>query len=144
MGSQTIGPLAVDSTQVGQTVDLVFAGVDQAGPSFEGRVFLNNPAADESTARSPDTGYAGSFHVFGYGTPSPPAIAEAQARHQPGDAAIAPIQKRVRADEAALRAALARSRDLTVTVVPVAVDPGGPTPERAFEHLELVFDRARS
>jgi hypothetical protein len=129
---------------MGQPVDLVFAGIDQAGPSFEGRVFLNNPAADESTARSPDSGYAGSFHVFGFGTPSPPAIADAQARQQPGDAAVAPIEKRVRADEAAVRAALARARDLTVTVVPVPVDPGGPTPATAFEHVEVVFDRAGS
>src|SRR5438067_7855743 len=61
-------------------MDLVFRGVEQAGPSFEARVFLNNPAADESTLQAPETGYAGSFHVYGYGEPAPPAIVEAKQK----------------------------------------------------------------
>lgn len=118
-------------------IELIFSGVEQAGPSFEGRVFLNNPGADESTERSPAAGYAGSFHVFGYGTPPPPGIAEAQARRAPGDAPVAPIEKRVQVDPAVLAAALARSERLDVTVVPVAVDPGGPLPDRPFESLAI-------
>jgi hypothetical protein len=47
--------------------DLVFHGVDHAGPSYEARVFLNNPDADAETPRTPDEGYAGSFHIFGHG-----------------------------------------------------------------------------
>jgi hypothetical protein len=47
--------------------DLVFEGVDHAGPSYEGRVFLNNPDADADTPRTLEQGYAGSFHVFGHG-----------------------------------------------------------------------------
>jgi hypothetical protein len=144
MGSQTLPPIKVAPAQTGGPAELVFSGVEQAGPSFEGRVFLNNPDADEATSLSPDGGYAGSFHVFGYGTPAPPAIAEAQARQAPGDRAVAPIEKRVRVDEAALRAALGGSDELIVTVVPVPVDPGGPAPARAFEHLDVVFGRASS
>lgn len=48
--------------------DLVFDGVDHAGPSYEARVFLNNPGATANTPRSPDQGYAGSFHIFGHGS----------------------------------------------------------------------------
>lgn len=47
--------------------DLVFEGVDHAQGSYEVRVFLNNKKADENTARSPETGYAGRFVVFGHG-----------------------------------------------------------------------------
>jgi tyrosinase len=47
--------------------DLVFEGVDHAQGSYEVRVFLNNKNADEQTARSPETGYAGRFVVFGHG-----------------------------------------------------------------------------
>jgi hypothetical protein len=47
--------------------DLVFYGVDHAGPSYEARVFLDNPRAAADTPREPDSGYAGSFVVFGHG-----------------------------------------------------------------------------
>lgn len=47
--------------------DLVFEGVDHAGPSYEARIFLNNPSANADTPRTLDQGYAGSFHIFGHG-----------------------------------------------------------------------------
>jgi hypothetical protein len=47
--------------------DLHFDGVDHSGDSYEGRVFLDNPDAGPSTAREIDSGYAGSFNVFGHG-----------------------------------------------------------------------------
>jgi hypothetical protein len=47
--------------------DLVFESVEHAGPSYEARVFLNNPNADADTPRTADQGYAGSFHIFGHG-----------------------------------------------------------------------------
>ncbi len=47
--------------------DLIFEDVDHAGPSFEGRIFLNNPGANADTAPTPENGYAGSFHIFGHG-----------------------------------------------------------------------------
>src|SRR6185436_18305022 len=46
--------------------DLVFYGVDHAGPSYEARVFINNPNADADTERVDEQGYAGSFSVFGH------------------------------------------------------------------------------
>ncbi|HWX46237.1 MAG TPA: hypothetical protein VNY52_13070 [Solirubrobacteraceae bacterium] len=46
--------------------DIVFYGVDHSGPSFEARIFLNNPAADLSTPREEASNFAGSFTVFGH------------------------------------------------------------------------------
>lgn len=45
--------------------DLELHGVDHTAPSYEGRVFLNNPDADETTERTPENGYLGAFHIFG-------------------------------------------------------------------------------
>jgi hypothetical protein len=50
-----------------ERADLVFEGVDHAQGSYEVRVFLNNKKADDKTARTPRTGYAGRFVVFGHG-----------------------------------------------------------------------------
>ena len=63
--------MAFDAGPTGEAAfkraDLVFEGVDHARDSYEVRVFLNNKDADEQTARSPETGYAGRFVVFGHG-----------------------------------------------------------------------------
>jgi hypothetical protein len=47
--------------------DLIFYGVDHSGPTYEGRVFLDNPRASARTPREESKGYAGSFTVFGHG-----------------------------------------------------------------------------
>jgi hypothetical protein len=47
--------------------DLVFYGVDHSGPTYEGRIFLDNPRATAETPRDAEKGYAGSFTVFGHG-----------------------------------------------------------------------------
>jgi hypothetical protein len=46
--------------------DVIFYGVDHSGPSFEARIFFNNTEADLNTPRERQTGYAGSFTVFGH------------------------------------------------------------------------------
>ena len=116
-------------------------GVEHAGPSFEGRVFLNNPDADASTPTTAEAGYAGSFHVYAYGWPLPPEMAEAKARQAPGGPPVNPVDKRLQADTETVRAAVERADEVTVTVVPIPVDPGGPVPERPFEDVRVVFDR---
>jgi hypothetical protein len=141
MGAQTSVPISVESFESLDRPELVFRGVEQAGPSFEGRVFLNRPDADEATATTPEAGYAGSFHVYGYGEHPPPGLADEQARRGAGGTPVAPIEKRVRPDEGALQNALQGSGELTVTVVPVPADPGGEVPERPFEDVEVVFGR---
>jgi tyrosinase len=47
--------------------DIEFIGVDHSGPSYEGRVFLNNPKADQDTSKKFENGYVGSYYVFGHG-----------------------------------------------------------------------------
>src|SRR5215472_16555024 len=47
--------------------DLEIYGIYHGGPSYEGRIFLNNPKADQNTARTRENGYAGSFYIFGHG-----------------------------------------------------------------------------
>jgi hypothetical protein len=137
----TARPIRVAPLREARAAELIFAGIEQAGPSFEGRVFLSNPDADESTPPTPEKGYAGSFHVYGYGDPAPPAIAEGKATQAVDAGPVAPIEKRVRVNETALRGALERSDELTVTVVSIPVDPGGAAPERPFQDVEIVFDR---
>jgi hypothetical protein len=46
---------------------LIFYEVDHSGDSFEGRVFLNNAGASLQTPREAESGYAGSFVIFGHG-----------------------------------------------------------------------------
>ena len=41
--------------------------MDHSGASYEGRVFLNKPDADENTSRDDKNNYAGSYHIFGHG-----------------------------------------------------------------------------
>jgi len=48
-------------------VDLHFNGVEHRGGSYEARVFFDNPEATPNTPRDPESGYAGSFYVFGHG-----------------------------------------------------------------------------
>ena len=139
MAAYTVNAVPV-SVPASQRVELVFTGIDQAGPSFEGRVFLNNPDADERTAQTPESGYVGAFHVYAYGNPAPPAIAEEMGR-SPGQGPIAPIEKRLRTDGAMLRSAAGDAGELSITVVPVPVDPGEPAPARPFERVEIVVDR---
>ena len=47
--------------------DMEFYGIDHSGPSYEGRVFVNNPHANQKTPTTFKNGYFGSFHIFGHG-----------------------------------------------------------------------------
>jgi hypothetical protein len=60
------GSLSVERLRIGYSrADVELHGVDQAVPSYEGRVFLNRPDAGRDTPRDPEDGYLGSFFVFG-------------------------------------------------------------------------------
>ena len=110
-----------------------FAGIEQAGSSFEGRVFLNNPGADLHTAPTAENGYAGSFHVFGYGVWPQDVGKDPNERAEKTSVARAPIEKSVIATEA-VRAAAARGPEVTITVVPLY--PGSP-PRSAYDALTI-------
>jgi hypothetical protein len=121
--------------------DLVFYGVDHSGPSFEARIFFNNPRADQSTPRDPEHGYAGSFHIFGHGG----CFGEeghcdaAAATRGPFDLRpahqLTPAIKSVIVTEAVRRHA--GEGPLRITVVGVAPDQPDADPLR-FERLSLL------
>src|SRR6516165_1255346 len=47
--------------------DLVFLGLEHAGPSVEVRIFFNAPDADASTPTTAAAGFAGFFSIFAHG-----------------------------------------------------------------------------
>jgi tyrosinase len=102
--------------------DIEFHGVDHSGPTFEARVFLNNPEADENTPKTLESGYAGSFHIFGHGgcfgdeghcDVVPRRIYDPRPAHP-----LSPARKVVIASEA-VRRAMTAGPEVTLTVVPV-------------------------
>lgn len=86
--------------------DIKFHGVDQAGPSFEVRVFLNHPDAKIDTPLNSENGYAGSFHVYGFGTKQ----AGTPGPKTPTDYSITATE--------VVRAAAGKAGKVTVTLVP--------------------------
>ena len=112
-----IGSGAEGAAGIGRA-DVLGAGLDHGGPSYELRIFLGNPGADEDTPLAPEHGYAGSIHVYGSG-----GVA--------GVPAPMPGARSVIATEA-VRAAAAKGPRTSVTLVPVGYDAG---------ELELDLDR---
>ncbi|HEX4214701.1 MAG TPA: hypothetical protein VIA06_15395 [Candidatus Dormibacteraeota bacterium] len=121
--------------------DLVFEEVDHAGASFEARIFINNAGADRDTAKAPETGYAGSFNIFGHGgcfgdeghCDVVPRRAYDPRRAHP----LAPVQRTVIATDA-VRRAMSQSAKAVLTVVPVLT---GVTAKVDPEVAVLRFDR---
>lgn len=112
MEAFTAGSVPLGAAVAGAArADVVIEGLEQAGPSFGGHVFLDNPDATLDTPRTVEHGYAGSFSVFGQG-------AGAAARAGGTGGAVAPITKHVIATDA-VRAAAARGADaVAITIVP--------------------------
>jgi hypothetical protein len=134
-------PIDVQPPPAGfKRADILFEGVEQAGPSFQARVFLNNPAARASTPPTPANGYAGAFHVYGHGLPAqapsePAAQAPSEpAAQAPNEPAALPITKYVVATDA-VRLALQQSSRLIVSVVALP-----PNVDVSFTRVAVVFD----
>lgn len=113
----TVGALDPNASRA----DIEFHNVDHAGPSYEGRVYLNNPDADESTGHD-DPSYAGSYHIFGHGgclgdqghcEVTPRRRYDPRASHP-----LTPAKKVVIATEA-IKHAIEQGDEVTVTVVPI-------------------------
>jgi hypothetical protein len=123
--------------------DLTFYGIDHSGPSFEGRVFLNNPDADASTPTEEASGYAGSFYIFGHGgcfgdeghceVPAGPASPFDRRRPH----ALTPATRTVIATDTVKRLVEAGETTATVTVVPVVRPSALASAEDAAEVLHL-------
>jgi hypothetical protein len=123
--------------------DLVFYGVDHSGPSFQARIFFDNPDADEATELTPEQGFAGAFHIFGHGgcfgehghcdVPTEPRDPfDHRPPHQ-----LTPVTKTVIVTDAVQRHA---GQSVRVTVVPVVRSAGGLKRQDAlqFDSMRLV------
>ena len=128
--------------------DLVFYGVDHSGPSYEARVFVNNPKADAATERALDNGYAGAFTVFGHnGCFGDDGHCLPDQRHRDEFDLRAPhplraLTRTLIATDAIRRALIEPAvQEVTVTVVAVKPDDGfpkaGPEPGR-FDYVRLL------
>jgi tyrosinase len=118
--------------------DLEIGGIDHTGTSYEGRVFIDNPDADEETPKD-DPSYAGSFHVFGHGGCfGAEGHCEAPDQRRRFDrrplARSIRMKKRVKVTDA-LRRAAARGGQIQFTIVgvPVSGSSPGSEPERILD-----------
>jgi tyrosinase len=107
--------------------DLILEDVDHSGISYEGRVFLNNPNADETTPTTSENGYSDSFFVFGHGKCfGDLGHCEVRTGVRPYDKRslhpLTPVSIRVDVTDA-IRKIVQNSHELTVTVVPVIHTP---------------------
>jgi hypothetical protein len=98
-------------------------GIDHSQSSYEGRVFFNNSKADQNTPLTLQSGYAGSFHIFGHGGCfGDPGHCEVQGHRGPYDFRtphpLTPANKRVDVTTA-LREVTRTDNKITITIVPV-------------------------
>jgi tyrosinase len=115
-----VGPLDPDSSRA----DIEFHGVDHAGASYEGRVYLNNPDANADTGYE-DPSYAGSYHIFGHGgCLGDPGHCDVEPRREYDPRPAHPLTraKKVVIATDAVNRAVADGGDVSVTVVPI-VEP---------------------
>jgi hypothetical protein len=120
-------PVKVDFAGPGHRfnrVDLELDGVYHGEASYEGRVFLNNPDATADTPRTLESGYAGSFHVFGHGgcLGDPGHCDVNDHNREPLDLRqghpLTPMKTRVNVTKT-LQAIAAGKPEVSVTIVPV-------------------------
>ena len=135
-----------DPSQPFSRADLEFRGVDHSGPSYEARIFFDNPSANESTPAEVDQGYAGSFHVFGHGgcfgelghcdvTPGGRGVYDRRLPHP-----LTPLFKTVIVTDALVRVLEAgKGETFTVTVAAVVPEqPGVSGDPLRFESVSLI------
>jgi hypothetical protein len=112
--------------------DIQLHGVDHAGASYEGRVFLNNPDANADTPTNPENGYAGSFYIFAHGgcfgdVGHCELETGVRAYDKRPKSPILPLDVSVVVTDK-LKEVARNSDQITVTIVPV-VDPDDYSPE---------------
>jgi len=117
--------------------DIEFFGIDISGPSYEGRVFLNNPNANENTDLSLESGYAGSFYIFGhggcYGDEGHCEIKQRRTFDSRTEHDLTPAYKSMIATDA-IKRILRTTREIVLRVVPITARSG-----RMSDAKEIVF-----
>ena len=117
--------------------DLVFYGVDQSGPSYEARVFLNTPEATIDTPTDLANGYVGSFTIFGHAgcAGAPGHCDEPVEREDPFDVrtprGVPRISRLVILGGEELKRLSGET--FSLTLVPVEAGPEGPVPSKALD-----------
>jgi hypothetical protein len=112
-------------------VDIEVSGLDLAGPSFELRAFVGNPGAGATTAPTPENGYAGSIHVYGYDG-AHPGLSESESRPR-----LAMTRSIVATDP--VRRASADA-NVAITLVPVAYGDEQPDADLGAVSVALLAD----
>lgn len=125
-----------DAGRIAQA-NIEVSGLEQAGPSFELRVFLNNADADARTDPAEEHGYAGSIHVYGYGHPLPPDLEQSEARPR-----LAMTRSLIATD--AVRRAAAAGRTASVTLVPVGDEGSGDEIDLGPLEVAILVDEDRA
>ena len=115
-------PSGTEGAEGVQRGDIEVSGLDHGGPSYEVRIFLDNPRADAETEPTPENGYAASIYVYGYGDPPAGEARAGQASN--------PTTRSVMATDA-VHAAAQRGRETTVTLVAVGAEGDDIDLERA-------------
>lgn len=124
--------------------DLAFYGVDHSGSSYEAKVFINHPEANDETPREDDH-YAGSFFVFGHGgcfgdeghCDVPTGARDPFDRRAPHQ--LTPVTKLVNVTEALERLVDVTRPEQSITVTVVAETPGDRSDEiLAFDRIRLL------
>jgi hypothetical protein len=135
--------LATAALDTGFTrADVEFSGLDHSGPSYEGRVYLNMPDANEDTGFDVQQ-FAGSYYIFGHGGCfGDEGHCEVRSRrfYDPRpDHPLTATRKVVIATDAVRHAKQAED-EITVTVVPVILATTG----KAGEPDDVVhYERVR-
>jgi hypothetical protein len=132
------------STQFSRA-DVEFIGVEHSGASYEARVFINNPDANANTPPIEANGYAGSFSIFGHGGCfGDVGHCEVHKEQDPFDPRpshpLLPIKKVVIATDA-IKSAVTRKADISVTVVPLVMgwtEKSDTDDVLKFDHINLV------
>jgi len=116
-------------------------GVDVSGPSYEGRVFINNPRADENTPTNEESGYVGSYHIFGhngcFGDEGHCEIPQRRSYDSRAKADAAPCYKSLDATMA-LKKVIESKNEIVVTVVPLAVRGGKMGEPKDIVHIDRI------
>jgi hypothetical protein len=99
--------------------DIVIRTLDRSGFSYEGRVFLNNPDADQNTQLSRECGYVGSYHILGYGGLCPEEFPTERRRNDLRPLQLPLLQyKRIVATDI-IRSMAQNTSAFSITLVPV-------------------------
>jgi hypothetical protein len=144
----TSTPIPIASLDTDFTrADVEFHGLDHAGATYEGRVFLNRPDANEQTPRNVPE-YAGSYFIFGHGgCLGDPGHCDAKQRRFYDPRSVHPLTptlKVVFATEA-LRRVKDGAEQIAVTVVPILLSTnktvGVPDDLVSYEQVRIVTYR---